>query len=277
MKLSRFKYWFSFTVLLAIVALYSLPILFMLSGSLKPDDKVLSDVGSVFALIPRDVSLQNYRDVFNRVPFAQYMFNSLFISAMVVFSGLVVNSLAAYSLARLRWRGRTLILNLILAVMILPLEAIVVPLFYQVSLFGWLDSYFVQILPFIANAFSIYLFYTFFVGLPREFEEAAYLDGATSLRTFTSIVVPNSKPVFASVAVLSFLTQWSAFIWPLMVTHSEGVRPLALAISTFYTLPPLQWGDIFAFGVMMVTPVLVLFLMFQSWFVKGVAASAIKG
>jgi len=152
-----------------------------------------------------------------------------------------------------------------------------VPLFYMVSLAGWRDTYLVQILPFIANAFSIFLFYTYFIGLPRELEEAARIDGAGVLRTFFSIILPNAKPVFASVAILTFLTQWGAFLWPLMVTSGEAVRPLPLAISTFHSLPPLQWGDIFAFGVMMVSPVLVVFLLFQRWFVRGVAATGIKG
>jgi multiple sugar transport system permease protein len=161
--------------------------------------------------------------------------------------------------------------------MIIPLEAIAVPLFYQVTLLGWRDTYLVQIVPFIANAFSIYLFYTFFLGLPRELEEAARIDGAGLWRTFFVIVMPNAKAVFATVAILTFLTQWGAFLWPLMVTYSETVRPLPLGIASFYTLPPLQWGDIFAFGVMMVTPVLLIFLVFQRWFVKGVATTGIKG
>jgi len=161
--------------------------------------------------------------------------------------------------------------------MIIPLEAIAVPLFYEVMLLGWRDTYLVQIVPFIANAFSIFLFYTFFIGLPRELEEAARIDGAGPLRTFFSIIAPNAKPVFATVAILTFLTQWGAFLWPLMVTHSENVRPLPLGIATFYTLPPLQWGDIFAFGVMMIIPVLLLFIAFQRWFIKGVATTGIKG
>jgi len=152
-----------------------------------------------------------------------------------------------------------------------------VPLFYQVTLFGWRDTYLVQIVPFVANAFSIYLFYTFFLSLPRELEEAARIDGAGVLRTFLTIIVPNSKPVFATVAILTFLIQWGVFLWPLMVTSGEAVRPLPLAIATFYTLPPLQWGDIFAFGVMMVLPILLVFLFFQRWFIRGVVATGIKG
>lgn len=267
----------SYAALLLLAVLFISPILLMVVGSLKPEARVLVEAGSLKAFVPGEWNLQNYRDVFARVDFGRYLFNSLFITGMVVLAGLVVNSLAGYAFARLAWRGRKLLFALVLAILILPLEAIAVPLFYQVTLFGWRDSYLVQIVPFIANPFSIYLFYTFFLGLPRELEEAARLDGAGVLRTFLIIIVPNSKPVFATVAILSFLTQWGVFLWPLMVTSSEAVRPLPLAIATFYTLPPLQWGDIFAFGVMMVLPILLVFLFFQRWFIRGVVATGLKG
>ena len=249
----------------------------MLAGSLKPDDLVLLEAGALRGYFPMEASLQNYRDVLERVPFLRYLFNSVFITCTIVISGLLVNSLAGYAFARMQWRGRDGLLLAVIALMIIPLEAIAVPLFYQVTLFGWRDTYLVQIVPFIANAFSIYLFYTFFLGLPRELEEAARIDGAGAWRIFFVIVMPNAKAVFATVAILTFLTQWGAFLWPLMVTYSEAVRPLPLGIASFYTLPPLQWGDIFAFGVMMVTPVLLIFLVFQRWFVKGVATTGIKG
>jgi multiple sugar transport system permease protein len=263
--------------LLLLGLLFISPIGFMLAGSLKPDARVLVEAGSWRAFWPAEASLENFSDVFARVDFIRYLLNSLFINAMIVGCGLLVNALAGYAFARLPWRGRDLLFGLVLAVMIIPLEAIAVPLFYMVSLLGWRDTYLVQILPFIANAFSVYLFYTFFLGMPRELEEAARIDGAGVLRTFFSIIVPNARPVFASVAILTFLTQWGAFLWPLMVTSSEAVRPLPLAIATFHSLPPLQWGDIFAFGVMMVLPILVVFLLFQRWFVRGVAATGIKG
>ena len=267
----------SYVALLLLALFVISPILLMVIGSLKPEGRVLLEAGSLKAFLPADVNLRNYRDVFARVDFSRYLFNSLFITGMVVLAGLVVNSLAGYAFARLTWRGRKILFALVLAILILPLEAIAVPLFYQVTLFGWRDTYLVQIVPFIANAFSIYLFYTFFLDLPRELEEAARIDGAGVLRTFLTIIVPNSKPVFATVAILTFLIQWSVFLWPLMVTSGELVRPLPLAIATFYTLPPLQWGDIFAFGVMMVLPILLVFLVFQRWFIRGVVATGIKG
>jgi multiple sugar transport system permease protein len=268
---------FSYAVLLLLAVLYIAPIIFMLVGSLKPDDRILVEAGSIKAFWPDSTSLQNYSDVFRRVDFGRYMFNSLFIATMIVAWGLVLNSLAGYAFARLRWHGRDVIFAMVVVMMIIPLEAIAVPLFYQVTLLGLRDTYIVQILPFIANSFSIYLFYTFFLGLPKELEEAAHVDGAGVLRTFLVVIAPNAKPAFATVAVLTFLTQWGSFLWPLMVTTAEAVRPLPLGLAAFHTLPPLQWGDIFAFGVMMVAPILILFVVFQGWFVRGVASTGIKG
>lgn len=267
----------SYLLLTGIALVFLLPVAMMLAGSLKPDARVLTEAGTWGGIFPADISGQNYQDVFGRVPFLRYLFNSTFITATIVLSGLLVNSLAGYAFARLRWRGRNWLLLAVLALMILPLEAIAVPLFYEVTLFGWRNTYMVQIVPFVANAFSIYLFYVFFLDLPAALEEAARIDGAGPWRIYFSIVVPNARPVFATVAILTFLTQWGSFLWPLMVTHSEAVRPLPLGIAAFYTLPPLQWGDIFAFGVMMVLPVLVIFVIFQGWFVRGVATTGIKG
>ncbi|MEB3826537.1 carbohydrate ABC transporter permease [Phormidium sp. CCY1219] len=267
----------SYIVLTILSLLFVSPILFMIIGSLKPDNQVLLEAGSLKAFFPDNPSLQNYEDVFDRVNFIRFFFNSIFITGSIVLVGLLVNSMAAYAFARLQWRGRNLIFAGIIALMIIPFEAIAVPLFFQVTLLGWRNTYVAQIMPFIANAFAVYLFYTFFIDLPKELEEAARVDGASPLRTFFEIIVPISKPVFASVAIITFLTQWGSFLWPTMITFGEKVRPLPVAIAQFQTLPPLQWGDIMAFGVMMVAPILVVFLIFQKWFVQGVASSGIKG
>lgn len=264
-------------VLTCITLIFLIPVGMMASGSFKPDNQVLLEAGRLSTFFPTELQLTNYHDVFTRVPFGRYMFNSIFITTTIVLCGLVVNSLAGYAFSRLQWQGRDWLLVGVIALIIIPLEAIAVPLFYEVTILGWRNTYLVQIVPFIANAFSVYLFYTFFLGLPRELEEAARIDGAKPLRIFTSIVAPNAKPVFAAVAILTFLMQWGSFLWPLMVTHSENVRPLPLGLAAFYTLPPLQWGDIFAFGVMMVLPVLLVFIIFQRWFVQGVATTGMKG
>ncbi|WP_199248189.1 carbohydrate ABC transporter permease [[Phormidium] sp. ETS-05] len=267
----------SYGLLVLLAFFFLAPIWFTIVASLKPDDLVLVEAGTVKAFIPVQASLSNYSDVFKRVNFGLFLGNSILITGTIVMLGLVVNSMAAYALARLQWRGRNLLLAVVLALMIIPFEAIAVPLFFQVTVWGWRNTYIAQILPFIANAFSIYLFYTFFIGIPKELEEAAVVDGASRGRIFWEIIVPVAKPAFASVAILTFLTQWGSFLWPTMITVGEKVRPLPVAIAEFQTLPPIQWGDIMAFAVLMIAPVLVIFLLFQKWFVRGVASSGIKG
>jgi len=152
-----------------------------------------------------------------------------------------------------------------------------VPFLLVVNRFGWLDSYHVQIIPFIADALSIFLFYQFFINLPKDLEEAALVDGASFLRIYWSIVLPLSKPVFATVAILQFILRWGEFLWPLMVSRGETFRPLPLAMQQFFSQDPKMWGDIMAFAAMMTVPVLIIFLLFQKWFVQSVASTGVKG
>lgn len=264
------------TALVAIV--FSAPILYLVIGSLKPAGQVLDGLSG---LNLRNLSLHNYSGVINQFDsdstghFQNFYLTSLIVSTAVVGGGLIINSLAGYALARLRWRGRRIMLLAVIALIILPFQAIAVPLFYMLN--GARDTVYVQFLPFIASAFSIFLFYSFFLGLPKELEEAAAIDGAGPWRTLLTIILPNSKPVFASVAILSFLSSWSSFLWPVMMVDQPNVSPLPLQIAVFQGQTPVNWGEVCAFGVLMVAPVVVIFIAFQRWFVRGVTASAVKG
>jgi len=258
--------------LFTLALLYALPILFMLASSFKPDDRVLAEAGTWLALVPLGGSLENYADVLERTNFLLALANSMLITSGIVAGGLVVNSLAGYALARLEWPGRKAVLLLVTALLTIPFEAVAVPLFYQVSVIGWRDSYQVQIIPFVADAFAIYLFYSFFLDLPRSLEEAAQIDGAGPWRTFFSIIVPASRPVFATVAVLTFVIRWGSYLWPLMVTVGERYRPLPVSLGVFENQVK-AWGDIMAFGVMMVVPVVLVFLACQDLLERGLAAS----
>jgi multiple sugar transport system permease protein len=211
------------------------------------------------------------------MPFGLFMFNSVFIMVTMVAGGLLVNSMIAYALARLRFSGRSILLTVIISLIIIPFEAIAVPLLLVVNRFNWLDSYQVQIVPFIADALSIFLFYQFFINLPKDLEEAALVDGASYFRIYWNIMVPLSKPVFATVAILQFILRWGNFLWPLMVTRTEQYRPLPLALQQFFSQDPKLWGDIMAFASMMTIPVLIIFLLFQKWFVQSVATAGVKG
>lgn len=267
-----------YLALLVVTAVFFAPIYYMLIGSLKPNDQVLDGLAG---FIPRNLSFDNYANVFKRFDseatgfFWQFYVTSIAVSAVIVIGGLIVNSMAAFALARLRWRGQKVAMLFVVLLVILPFEAIAVPLF---SLLGdFRNTLEVQYVPFIASAFSIFLFYSFFIGLPAEIQEAARLDGAGPFRTFFTVVVPMSKPVFASVTILSFLSAWNSFLFPLMMVDQANVRPLPLAISVFFIEQQKAWGNIFAFGVLLIIPVMIVFLAFQKFFVQSVASSAVKG
>lgn len=271
-------------IVLAIVFLF--PIVFMLITSIKTDEmQILQEVSTIFAFIPRgNLGFQNYRDVFNNLDFGRMLFNSTFIMLVTVLLGLLVNSMIAYALARLNFKGRSLLLAIIVALIIVPFEAVAVPLLLVVNnlpWFGgatsWLDSYHVQIIPFIADAFSIFLFYQFFISIPKDLEEAALVDGAGRFRIYWQIILPLSRPVFATVAILQALAAWNRFMWPLMVTRGVEARPLTVGMQTFFGQDPRIWGDLLAFASMITIPVLIVFLLFQKWFVQSVASTGIKG
>jgi multiple sugar transport system permease protein len=267
-----------YAAMLLLAAFFLFPLVYMIASSFKPDGVVLSDADSLAAFLPIPfVGVENYVDAIERASVFRSFFNSMVISGSIVGLGLVVNSLLGYALARLRFRGRTLLVAFVIALIIIPFEALAVPLLFLSAQLGWLDTYHVQILPFVANPLFIYLFYTFFLNVPVEIEEAARIDGAGPLRTFVSVVAPLAKPAYATVAILGFLFSWGQFLWPVMVTRGIDVRPLALGIGTFKTTPPVQWGDIMAYGALMTIPLVIIFLIFQRYFVQGVASSGVKG
>jgi len=262
------------------------PVVFMIMSSIKEDEfQVITDMSSLKAFVPiGELGLQNYRDVFNSLNFGQQFFNSVLIMILIVLFGLLVNSMIAYALARLQFKGKNIMLSVVIALIIIPFEAVAVPLLIivnQLPWFGgattWLDTYHVQIFPFIADAFSIFLFYQFFINIPKDLEEAAMIDGASLFGIYWRIVIPLSRPIIATVAILQSLNSWNRFMWPLMVTRGEEVRPLTVGIQAFFGQSPRLWGDLMAFASMITIPVLIVFLLFQKWFVQSVASTGIKG
>jgi multiple sugar transport system permease protein len=285
--------------MVALAAFFLFPIVFMFVSSFKPNDDVLRDTTSFRAFLPvGDISLDNYADVFKDVPAGLFIFNSLLITCTTVALGLVINSLAGYALSRLRWRGRNLILTIIIATLIVPFETVAIPLLLVASKLpwigfhdgaiaveqGWLNTYQVQILPFAANAFSIFLFAQFFKTLPYELDEAATVDGANGFQIYRRIIMPLSGPAIASVAILTFLPIWNAYLWPLMVVQSEPVRPVMVGLQYFFKIAGgggggggVRWGEIMAYLSLVTLPVLILYLALQRAFVESIASSGVKG
>jgi multiple sugar transport system permease protein len=276
-------------IVLALV--FALPLLFMVVSSFKSDDQIFSDLGSLRAFLPVGaLSLDNYTGVFERVPAAQFLLNSVLISSITVVLGIIVNSLAAFALSRMRWPGRKLVLTGIIATLIVPFETFALPLVWWVNQLpllrvngfhlewttGWMDTYQVQIVPFIANAFSIFFFHQYFQSIPKEIDEAAIVDGAGWFTIYRRIVMPLSGPAIATVAILTFLPAWNSYLWPLMVVQSENLRPVMVGISYFFQLN-VGWGQIMAYSSMITVPILALFVAFQRSFVNSIASTGVKG
>lgn len=267
----------TYAVMTLIAAIFLFPLAFEFVGSIKPNDKVLSEGNSWRAFVPSPVTLQNYAEAVSRADLGHLFMNSVVITSSIVVGGLVVNSLFGYALARLPFRGRGLLVGIVIALIIIPFQALAIPLFFMMAQVQWQDTYQVQIVPFIASPFFTYLFYTFFLSIPKELEESARIDGAGRLTTFWRIVVPLARPIYATVAILSFLSAWGQLLWPVLVTRGTDVRPLPLGIAEFQNLPPISWGDIMAVGAIMTLPLLVVFVGFQDAFVRSVARTGIKG
>ncbi len=273
-----------YVVKIVLVLVFGLPLLFMLVSSLKPDLQIFGDLTSVKAFIPvGDISLNNYTAVFDRVPFWQFMMNSIVLSVLTVVLGIIVNSMCAFALARLRFRGKMVILGIILATLIVPFETLALPLLWWVNKLpyydgsiGWLDTYEVQFVPFIANAFAIYLFYQYFDSIPKELDEAAKVDGASWFTIYRKIVMPLSGPAVATVAILTFLPAWNQYLWPLMSVQTEELRPVMVGLDYFKQLNT-SWGQIMAYASLITIPVLALFIAFQRSFINSIASSGVKG
>ena len=190
---------------------------------------------------------------------------------------MVVNSMFGYALAKFEFKGKNLLLSLILALLVLPLESILLSLFFVVNRLHWIDSYLALVVPFIVKCFDVYLFRQFFLDIPDELVEAASIDGASPFRTFIQVVVPISKPVFATVFILDYVAYWSDFMWPLLVITDSNKRTVQLGIQAFFTEPPIYYGPVMAALTIASVPMIVLFLFLQKYYVQGISTSGIKG
>jgi multiple sugar transport system permease protein len=277
-----------YAINLVLMFFFIFPLLFMLMSSLKPNDQIFSDLRSVRAFLPvGDLSLHNYDAVFAKSKFFRFLFNSLLISAVTIVLALFVNSMIAYALSRLKWMGQKVVLAIIIATLIIPGETVIMPLLLLVGNLpsfsftegftqGWLNTYHVQIIPFVTSAFSIFLFYQFFRDIPREFDEAALVDGASRFQIYYKIILPNAGPVFATVTILTFLGTWNAFLWPTMVIQSEELRPVMVGMQYFFQ-QDMEWGEVMAYATLITIPVLAIFMAFQGAFVRSIASSGVKG
>jgi multiple sugar transport system permease protein len=276
-----------YAVLTLIAIIFIFPLLFMGMSSLKPDQQLLADTSSLRAFLPvGDLSLENYREAFERAPVGLFVFNSVLVTGTTVLLSLAICSLAAFSFTYLEWRGRGLILSIILATLIIPFETIAIPLLLLVSKlpwigfegleWGWLNSYRVQIIPWIADGLTIFLFVQYFKDLPRELIEAARVEGASWFQIYYKVVMPLAGPVLATAAILKFLVMYNQYLWPLIVVQQESYRPVMVGLQYFFQLN-IAWGEVMAYLTLITVPVLAFYLVLQRAFIASIASTGVKG
>jgi sn-glycerol 3-phosphate transport system permease protein len=250
------------------------PLLLALSYSFMSEGEIASYPPR---LLPSTLQLDNYQRVLSNVPLARYLLNSFVASSLVVIGQLITASLAAFAFSFLVFPGRGWLFGLFLATMMIPWEATIIPNYMTVRTLGWLDTYQGLSVPFMAQAFGVFLLRQSFLQLPRDLFDAAVVDGAGKLRFLWAIVLPLSRPALATLAVYAFLSTWNQYFWPLLVTNDPLMRTTQVGIAQLRFEETLRWGYLMAGVTMIVLPTLVLLVLGQRHLVRGLTAGAVKG
>lgn len=251
-----------------------LPFLWMISTSVKSDPEVFAYPP---VWIPQEILWENYPIVLELLPFGRYLANTAFVATTVTILELITSSLAAYAFARLRFPGRDQLFLLYLGTLMIPGQVTIIPNFLLMSWFGWVDSYLALIIPAAFTAFGTFLLRQFFLTIPVELEHAARIDGCSYFGIFRHIILPLSGPALATLAVFAFMTQWNAFLWPLIVTNSESFRTLTVGLRYFQDEQVTQYNYLMAGAVMSIMPILAIYAFLQRYFVRGIAMTGLGG
>ncbi len=251
------------------------PFLWMVLGALKPEGDFLRNPPT---FLPSQPTLNNFGRLGQQLDFPRYFFNSSVIALTVTVGNLVFCPMLGYALAKLRWRGKRIIMALVLATLMVPAGITLIPNFILMSDLGLVNSYPGLILPFLAGPFGVFLMRQFMLGVPNELLEAARMDGANEFRVFWQVVMPIATPVLATLGILTFLGNWNSFIYPLVMAQEPSMYTLPVALATFATGQyQADHGMLMAGSVILVLPVLIVFILFQRWITEGIATTGLKG
>jgi multiple sugar transport system permease protein len=262
-----------------VVALaWAAPFVWMVSTSVKPVGEVMT---RQVEWLPRHVTFDNYAKVLEK-PVLHWLLNSLVVSTVSTGVSLLTGAMAGYALARMNFPGRSLFFFLILAALMIPTEMTIVPLFIGVLRVGIVNNYAGLVLPSLASVLSVYLFRQFFLNLPRELEDAAFIDGAGRFRTFFIVALPLAKPAVVAGAILLFTTYWNSFLWPLLVAFNEDMKTLPVGMAAFAPITGQQtqiqgFAPAMAAMTILTLPSLLVFLILQRHFIEGVTSAGLKG
>lgn len=272
------KVWtFAEYVLLSLLAmLFLFPMIWMIVSSMKPEADVFNNLTTFKAFLP---SLnpanwfKTYQEVISRFSIITYLFNSLFYGLTFAFGSVLVNSLAGFAFAKINFSGKRILFGLLLALLIIPMETVLIPQFTIITKLGLVNNRLGVILPGMASIFNIYLFRNFFIAIPEEIIESAKLDGASTLQIFFRIMLPMSKPAIATVGVLSFIGSWNDYIWPLMVLTDKSKFSMQVAITAINTTQPVYINQVMAVLTISTIPLIIVYIAAQKYIVQGLGGS----
>ncbi len=262
---------------------FVMPFVWLLSTSFRTEEQIFAEPPDRLTelaayLAPSPPTVENYRQGLTFIPFARYLLNTLIVCGLSVVGTLFSCSLVAYSLSRIRWRGREMLFYTLLGTMMLPYQVVMVPLFVVFAKIGWVDSFKPLWVPtFLGNALFIFLLRQFFLTIPRELTDAATIDGAGHLQILRHVMLPLAKPALAVVALLTFLNTWNDYLGPLIYLSDDSKYTLSLGLAQFVSQYGSYWGWLMAAATVMTVPIIVLFFFTQRSFIQGITLTGIKG
>jgi ABC-type glycerol-3-phosphate transport system permease component len=273
MSQKKLKNIITFSLLTLLAVMFIIPFLWILSTSLKPESAVFS-----YQLLPETWKFDNYLKVFEKIPFLLYLKNSVVISLITIIGTVLSSSIVAYAFGCLEWPGRNTIFIIVIATMMLPLQVIMIPLFIMFKELGWLNTIKPLTIPafFGGGAFNIFLLRQFYMSIPKSLLDAARIDGCSELHIYWSIVLPLAKPALATVAILTFMFSWNDFLGPLIYLSEKAQGTVALGIAQYAGQMNPEYSVLMAASILMMLPIIIIFFMFQKYFIQAFTMSGIK-
>ena len=262
-----------YLLLLFWTVLFIYPFLWMIVATIRPENEIAQ-----FSIIPSQVNLYSYAQVFAKIPIVRAFFNSLFVALTVTAGVLVFCSMIGYALSRLRFKGRDLVFYLVLFTMMIPFQIILIPLYILMVKFGWVNSFLALIVPWLVSAMGIVLFRQYFQSIPQALIDAARIDGCNELQIIFRIIWPNSVPTLLTVGILTFMTIWNEVLWPLIVIRDRSLMTMPQLVTIFAVggQAESQLGVQLAAATLLALPVVIAYTLFQRYFIESMATSGLK-
>lgn len=263
------------TIVMIIVSItMCLPLLWMISSSFKPETEVFS---FPIKWIPETFRFENYKEVFERIPFVRYYINTLIIAVATTICQVITGSMSAYALSKIQFPGRDKIFVAYLCTLMVPYQVVMIPQFFILKNLGLVDSLGSVVLIGAFNAFGVFLFRQFFLSIPESLSEAARLDGCSEFRIYSRLIMPLSKPAISTLVIFTFVSSWNDFLGPLIYLTSDEVKTIQLGIREFQNLYNTEYALIMAAATIAIVPVIIVYLFAQNQFIEGLTSSGVKG